>query len=260
MYHTFKVPPKCTQLWQECHRLIPELLSGVKAKQTNLSLSAEESIDLNKNAIYLIKEGMAKEVYDGHIIVFYETGDLMGADSITIPKTTTIENDYSVIVDEYDGEEFLQHIFSDKEKSRAWINYLSCVSQCNKILMSNFSKIDTHFYPEFQDYQEGDIIIEEGTEDDDVFTLLSGTAQVLKGDTIVGEIKTDEIFGAIAALTKTRRTASVIASSDCSTLIVQREHFKELLISRPDTVNKLIEDMAKTITSLNEKIVAYNQK
>ncbi len=259
MYHTFKIPQECIQLWQECQRLIPEFISGAQAKETNLTLKAGESIDLNNNAIYLIKEGMAKEVFDGHTIVFYEAGDLMGADTITIPKTTTIENDYSIIVDEYDGEEFLEHIFSSKEKSRAWINYLSCMNQCNKILMSNFSKIDTLFYPEFQDYMEGDVIIKEGTEDDDVFTLLSGTAQVLKGDTIVGEIKTDEIFGAIAALTRTRRTASVIASSDCSTLIVQREHFRELLTSRPDTVNKLIEDMAKTIASLNEKIVTYDQ-
>ena len=72
---------------------------------------------------------------------------------------------------------------------------------------------------------------------------------------MVGEINTDEIFGAIAALTATRRTASIIAKTDCTALVVQSDRFKNLITVRPDTVTKLVEDMARTIISCNAKIV-----
>ena len=104
------------------------------------------------------------------------------------------------------------------------------------------------------------MIIQQGSKDNEVFTLMSGAAQVIVNDTIVGEVKRDEVFGAIAALTGTPRTATVKAASQCSVLVVPDTHFKELLKSRPDTMTKLIEDMARTIISGNEKIVALSKK
>jgi CRP-like cAMP-binding protein len=71
----------------------------------------------------------------------------------------------------------------------------------------------------------------------------------------VGEINKDEIFGAIAALTNTRRNASIIATSACDTIVVKSDSFRSLLSARPDTVQKLVNDMARTIVSCNEKIL-----
>jgi len=72
----------------------------------------------------------------------------------------------------------------------------------------------------------------------------------------VGDIRRDELFGAIAALTDTPRTATVKADVSCSVLVVPSTSFKALLTSRPDTVTKLIEDMARTIISTNDKILS----
>ena len=55
------------------------------------------------------------------------------------------------------------------------------------------------FHPEVRNYEQGDIIIQQGAKGDEVFTLISGNAHALVGETVVGEVKCDEIFGAIAA-------------------------------------------------------------
>ncbi|MDH5473810.1 MAG: cyclic nucleotide-binding domain-containing protein, partial [Gammaproteobacteria bacterium] len=119
---------------------------------------------------------------------------------------------------------------------------------------------DAEFHPEIRQYNEQDTIIEEGGTDNEVYTLLSGSADVLVKDTQVGVIKRDEIFGAIAALTGTPRTAKVVATSDCTVLVVPSDRFQDLLKKRPDTVTKLIEDMARTIVASNQKIVDLSSK
>ena len=125
--------------------------------------------------------------------------------------------------------------------------------------MCHFSHDNATVSPEFRVYKQGDVIIEEDTEGDEVFTLLSGTAKVMIKDIVVGQINRDEIFGVIAALTNTKRTASVIATSDCETVVIKSENFRDLLNTRPDTVYKLIHDMARTIVSSNNMVMDLSQ-
>ena len=103
------------------------------------------------------------------------------------------------------------------------------------------------------------MIIEENTDGDEVFTLMTGAAKVIINNTEVGKINKDEIFGAIAALTNTRRSASIVATSDCETIVVRSDRFRGLLAARPDTVQKLINDMARTIVSCNDRIMTLSK-
>ena len=131
---------------------------------------------------------------------------------------------------------------------------------------SKLSIIDISFYakeeefnPEFRHYDDGDVIIEEGSEGDEVFTLMSGTTKVVSNNVEVGEINKNEIFGAIAALTNTKRTASIVATSNCETIVVKNDNFRGLLAARPDTIEQLISDMARTIISCNERITVLSK-
>lgn len=63
------------------------------------------------------------------------------------------------------------------------------------------------------------------------------------------------IHSGTPALTNTKRNASIIAASDCETIVVKSDNFKELLSARPDTVQHLINDMARTIVSCNDMIL-----
>lgn len=259
MFHNLSVPEKCQSLWQTCHSLVPDLLENCSVKSSDLLIKSNSPIDPQSGSVYLIKEGTLNETYKGQIIVIYEKGDLIGADGLVQHKITSYENDFAIKVDEYDGQQFIDDIFNDKNKFQIWNQYLSCLSQSYQLLMSHFSQQDANFSPEYRCYDKGDVIIEENTEGDEVFTLISGSTKVMINNTEVGKINQDEIFGAIAALTNTKRNASIIATTNCETIVVKSDSFRGLLSARPDTVQKLINDMARTIVSCNNKIIELSK-
>lgn len=255
MFLDQKVPEQCKKLWQECRLLVPHMLNEAPTKSTETTINSGTRLPPNQNQIYLIRDGIINEYFEDRLIMSYEEGDVVGADAIWHSKPSEYRSDFAVVVDVYDIQALASHILGDKQRSASWMRYLSCMGQAYHMLMSHFNRQETSFHPELRDYAEGDVLIREGDTDSEVFTLLSGSAIARIGDTVVGDINTDEIFGAIAALTGTPRTATIVATSDCTALVVQADRFRNLIAVRPDTVTKLVEDMARTIVSCNEKIV-----
>ena len=89
---------------------------------------------------------------------------------------------------------------------------------------------------------------------------LEGEADVLLNDRGIARVTTGEMFGTVAALTQSHRNATVRAKTDCSVLQVPTEHFSELIRSHPAAVERLLVDMAKSITQLNEEVVALRHR
>ena len=259
MYHNVEVPEMCLDLWKICQSLVPDILENCTVKTTDLKIVKSQPISSEFKSIYLVKEGMITETYQNQTIVNYEKGDLIGLDGIFQNKITAFENDFAVTVDEYDSQQLINEIFNDKNKFLIMNKYLSCLGQSYQLLMSHFNKQDAEFNPEFRHYDKDDVIIEEGTEGNEVFTLMAGTTKVISNGIEVGEVNKNELFGAIAALTNTKRTASIIATSACETIVVKKDNFHGLLTARPDTIEQLIGDMARTIVSCNERILQLSK-
>lgn len=260
MYHSLAIPEKCNDLWRECQSLVPVLLQDCPVKEKGKIIEANSTFTPNQQSVYLITEGEISESLDKQLIVIHEKQDLINLDALAHPKSTIYETDFSATVDEYDGAALMASLADKPAQLSAWNRYLSCLSQSYQILMSHFSRQDTSYLPEFRQFNNGDIIIEEGTEGDEVFTLLTGTAKVMCKGEEVGIIKSDEIFGAIAALTNTKRNATIIATSDCDILVAKSENFESLLATRPDVVHKLVRDMARTIVTSNQKIIELSKE
>lgn len=254
MYHNSEVPETCLNLWKICHSLIPELLKNCTVKTSDLKVVKSKPIVPQNKSVYLIKNGMISETFQGQVIVNYEEGDLVGVDGLFNEKQTKFETDFAVTVDEYDSEQLVDEVFSDKSKFLIWNKYLSCLGQSYQMMISHLSQEDVEFIPDFRHYDSGDVIIEENTQGDEIYTLMSGTAKVMYNHTEVGQVNKNEIFGAIAALTGTKRTASIVATSSCETIVVKNDNFQGLLNARPDTIQQLISDMARTVVSCNERI------
>ena len=260
MYHNFEVPENCLDLWEMCQSLVPEILENCSPINQDLKIVKSKPIEPKSQSIYLIKSGVISETYNGQVVVNYEEGDLIGLDGLLQVKKTCYENDFAAVVDEYDGQQLIDDILSDKNNFLIFNQYLSCLNQSYQILMTHLNQKDVEFSPEFRHFNKGDVIIEEDTNGDEVFTLMSGTTKVVVNNTEVGEINKDEIFGAIAALTNTPRTASIVATSACETIVVKCDNFRGLLSARPDTVQQLVNDMARTIVSCNERIMLLSEK
>ena len=258
MYHNYEIPEQCIALWKTCHSLVPDLLKDCPETAKDLIITSSKPINPKTKSLYLIKSGTINETYEGQLINIFEEGDLIGVDGLFQDKSTTYTNDFAVIVDEYDGQAFIDLIQGNNSKFMKLTQYLSSLSQSYQILMCHFSQQDIEFSPEFRHYKKGEVIIEENTEGEEVYTLMSGITKVLVNKTEVGTVKKDEIFGAIAALTNTKRSASVLATTDCEVIVVKKDNFRELLTARPITVQALINDMARTIVSCNEKIMTLS--
>ncbi|MDH5464728.1 MAG: cyclic nucleotide-binding domain-containing protein [Thiovulaceae bacterium] len=101
-------------------------------------------------------------------------------------------------------------------------------------------------------YSEGQIIIEEGSSENELFIILSGSVNVLKGKeqfTSVGTIKAGDFFGEISFIMRSKRTASVVANEKTIVLRLSQDNFSTLDIM----VQSLMKDkvMIKLVTRLN---------
>ncbi|MCP3851963.1 MAG: cyclic nucleotide-binding domain-containing protein [Gammaproteobacteria bacterium] len=261
MYSDDFINDQHEKLWAECRILLAELISEAPVKTTSLKIPARKILDFENNEFfYILKDGVLKEFYNNTQLVNYGEGDLIGLQSLIDRPQTQIETDFAIVVDEYDVDEFLFYVMSDRVRSKKWHAYLSNIIQVLQLIIGSYKKKEVLFQPVVREFKKGEHIIEQGDQGNEVYTLVNGSASVILNGTQVGEIQRDEIFGAIAALTQTVRTANVVATSDCLIMVVPSDHFQSLLTSRPEMVTKLIEDMARNIISSNEKILALSSQ
>jgi len=69
-------------------------------------------------------------------------------------------------------------------------------------------------------YKQGELIINEGDVDNAFYIIVVGSASVLKADVLLDTLREGDCFGEIGFLMQTKRTASVLASSDMLVLKV----------------------------------------
>jgi cAMP-dependent protein kinase regulator len=101
----------------------------------------------------------------------------------------------------------------------------------------------------FESYNPGDLIIREGDLSDAFYAIKSGRVLVYTGrekDAIpLAELSPGEIFGEMAALEGTHRTASVRALTDCEILRLESSELNTLLAKHVE-IRRMIEEKIET--------------
>jgi CRP/FNR family transcriptional regulator, cyclic AMP receptor protein len=111
----------------------------------------------------------------------------------------------------------------------------------------------------FSHFVAGEAIIAQGQMADLVYTLIEGSADALRDGVKVGEIHENEIFGALAVFTGQPRMASVVARTDCTVMMVDKDEFIQLIERQPQVAIGLIEEMASKINDLNNQLLALKK-
>lgn len=83
---------------------------------------------------------------------------------------------------------------------------------------------------------------------------MDGSADVLVDGQKVGELRQDEIFGAMALFTNERRSATVVAREACRVTAIPQAQFLTLMRKAPQLTHSLIEDMSRHIDLLNKEV------
>jgi len=107
---------------------------------------------------------------------------------------------------------------------------------------------------------KGAVIILEGAPDDDVFYITKGRVRVVHinsdgGTTHLATFATQEIFGYFSFLTKSARTATVIADDDCDLVRVSGREFHKAFETHAELKNQLVAAMANEFLDTKDRLI-----
>lgn len=256
MHTDHKVPAEFAIADQSSKTLVSQLIENITPLRKDITMPACESwfsSSSRRGNIYILKDGMLACRRNGKLLFFYNDGDLVGLETLFHPIEVNLSTDFAVVVDEYSLETFMEKINNTPKLAKLWNDYCMQQFRLYTILISIFVNDQEGYVPEVRFFTPGEVISEQGTITPEVYTLMEGRADILKNGQQVGRVQADEVFGTIAGLTSSPRSASVVASTDCMVVVIPREHFKYLIHSKPDTVLKLVEDMADALNSVNTR-------
>jgi len=206
--------------------------------------------------LFHITEGQVFYRVRGKLVAILEEGDLIGLTRSLNLNEGVFSCVETVSLVPYERDELIAHVNDDIKLQKNWAHYLVCNIAFYQQALAQ--EIRAEFQPQagFIHFNEGEVIIHQGDEADKVYTLLDGSADAVCDGVKVGEVHTNEIFGALAVFTRQKRIASVIATSDCTVLAVRKEEFVDLIDHQPQICLGLIEEMAAKINQLNTQLSA----
>lgn len=241
-----------------CKELVKRILQRVKPLRLNQKIMAQQVLfkdPQEKGKLYLLKDGPLNYTREGTVLFYFEEGDLVGLETHFQTARSEIKSDFAVNVDEYSYSDLKSAISTDSKLQELWDEYFTAQRGLLELIIGNLLKGEKDFTPMIRVFQTGERIIKQGDESKEVYTLFDGKAEVFVDGVKVGEVLPNEIFGALGALTDKARLADVVASANSMVLCLPKDSFIDLVQSRPHTVLNLVQDMARMIASLNEKVV-----
>ncbi len=84
------------------------------------------------------------------------------------------------------------------------------------------------------------------------FVVISGEAEIRKGDHVVAFRGPNDFYGEISLLLDRPRTATVVARSDMTLEVIERRDFKQLLADHPELYEPLLTAMAERLATLEQ--------
>jgi type IV pilus assembly protein PilB len=107
-----------------------------------------------------------------------------------------------------------------------------------------------------EEYQEGDIILQEGNQDKDFFKLVRGKVAVLRSGKKIAEItEPGEYFGEMAAIIGELRSASIVSSGRCVVKRYPGDKLSELIEKYPDVSRHLFKTMVIRLQKTDKIVV-----
>lgn len=108
-------------------------------------------------------------------------------------------------------------------------------------------------------FKPGEIVIEEGTKGTSAYVIISGTAEVIKRwgkrNVIIAILGQDQVFGEMGLIEDRPRSATVRARSELKARIIDREHFNELLRSKPSVLIPILKSLFEKLRQASDLLV-----
>lgn len=105
-------------------------------------------------------------------------------------------------------------------------------------------------------FKAGDAIFSVGDPGDAMYGIVSGDVEIFMGDRLLAQLTTDDVFGEMALIDHTPRSATAIAKTDCKIAILDQHHFLFLVQETPMFALHVMSTMAERLRRMNELALA----
>ena len=108
-------------------------------------------------------------------------------------------------------------------------------------------------------HKAGDVIIREGDASSEFFIIVRGTVDIIKNMKTINEkkiasLRESEILGEMTYFDNKRRSASGVAATDTTLLVLDNQNFEEIQKLFPELVNLIIKSIACRIVFIYSEL------
>jgi serine/threonine protein phosphatase PrpC len=107
-----------------------------------------------------------------------------------------------------------------------------------------------------KDYKAGEKIIEEKTDGEELFIILSGKVKLHKDEAFITHLERGAHFGEMALVDRSKRSASATAEEASRALMLRRRDFYEIIRKEPVLATKLLWSFVQVLTERLRKTTA----
>jgi len=107
--------------------------------------------------------------------------------------------------------------------------------------------------------KSGEAIFHEGDQGDSFYMIVSGEAEVKKGENVMTTLGAGEVFGEMSLLNSETRSATVVAHTDMEVYQLKQEHFDDVILKSPSIANALSRALAKRLRTTTDSQAKVQQ-
>jgi CRP/FNR family transcriptional regulator, cyclic AMP receptor protein len=105
-----------------------------------------------------------------------------------------------------------------------------------------------------RDYKAGDVVFKEGDVADALFIIQSGEVEIWLGNRVLEKLPQYSIFGEMALIDASPRSATAVAASDVKLVPVTEKQFLFLISNTPHFALNVMRIMARRLRVMNKSL------
>jgi len=244
------------RLARRLSELAPQLVEGLEPAEADALVPRETALtgpDAVAGRFFRLIEGNVAILLQDQPLYVAEPGELIGLEAALGAALGKAYNDFAVRVDIYEKDALLSACRENPARLETLAAYLAAQAALLSAWLVDLLVAARRPAFRMQSYAPGEEIIRQGATDTDVYSMLSGRAEVIVDGRQVGEIRENEIFGEMSRLTGQPRTATVRAATPCEAMIYSGEEFARVTEANPAALMEIARHLSERLVQANRE-------
>lgn len=256
MYLLGEQPAYADRLISRLQEIPAQLLDGLAPSGAAIEIGSSEDLsqELPTQQLFIIESGLLHALVDERPLFYLQEGDLLGLRQDLEFPLCRYRSDESIRLIPYSRAAVFSHIHADQQRQELFTQYLIGQTALLSDALARLKQPEIQPTTGFQHFAAGEELIRQGDDAEHVFIIIEGHAEAIVDGQKVGDVQHEEIFGAMAVFTQEKRSATVIATTPCTVMVIPKDQFLSLMQSNPKIAHSLIESMARRIDLLNREV------